>query len=760
MIIDQAVGAAAGGTLFRRSRAITLAGQLMLVVLVLGACAAEGTAQAQTGSVAGVVSSEASGRPLEGASILVVSGSWRGSATSDARGTYRLTGVPQGRGTIRVDAVGHQALELDALVAAGRDVVVDVSLRMQPVALDTINARREAADAELDAVGGQPADLAIASGQTLRASTGFAESGVVDAVRGIPGREPSDPGSILYVRGSAADLKLVYLDGAPVYAPFPLGGLLEPFAPGLLREADVYLGGAPARYDGGLSYVMDLRTRGGGQKAHVSGSVDLLSARLLAEAGVGDRLSVIASGRGVHQGIELFEKSLPYSYREGLLRTDLRIGETGLLSFTGFTNSESVRMADVAAADSVIRWANDAGSVRLRGSLGKTQAELTGSLGVYSASLPLVGTQPLLVVGEARRSRLSADFSRPMEGIQLRFGASYDRQYHVAIARTTWSNLPTGGVDGVGVTVGAYAEGSTQLGYRVLLRGGGRVDHFSSRSGLTFAPRFAATLLLTESAALTIAAGQYHQFLRPADEVLLRNPETLAMNPGSELMVGKASHFTLGLDQDVGEGVRLGVEGFYKRFSDVPETVASAGNASGVDLWVRRSGASITGWAGYSLSWVWSSAPELNQTNFVGRHLLSAGLQTPVGSRTRVDLRFAYGAGLPYASIPMGSPENGLKNTNYLQQTPVATMERGGTEAAPLLHAPDEPFLRLDASISQIWEPKVGSRAYLISPYLRLLNSFGNRDALFYYFDEKSGEGSQPLGSLPVIPVIGVEWKL
>ena len=719
-------------------------------------------AQQATGVVAGSVSSGGSGRGVAGASVQVLAGAWSLSALTDEGGNYRVAGVPQGRSLVRVSAIGHDPIELDAMVAAGREVTLNVALRMRPVALDTVDARRAGRAGELDDPEAELGELALAGSQTLRVSAGLAEAGLIDAVKGIPGREPADPGSILYVRGSAADLKLVYLDGAPVYAPFPLGGLLEPFAPQLLRQAEVYLGGAPARYDGGLSYVMDLRTRGGEGKFGASGSVDLLSARVLAEGGIGERVSFIGSARGVHRGaaLGLFEEVLPYAYGEGLLRTDLRIGRTAVLSFSGFTNSESVRMADVAAADSVIEWSNEAGSVRLRGNIGSTYAEVTASSGVYSASLPMMGTQPLVVVGEARRSRFSADFSRPFEGLRLHFGGSIDRQHHVAVARTSWNRLSTGGVDGLGVTIGGYAEAAAQVGPRVLLRGGGRVDHFSSRSGVTLAPRFAATLLLTDQAAITIAAGQYHQFLRPADEVLLTNPESLALSRDSDLVVGQASHFTLGLDQDVGDGIRLGVEGFYKRYTDVPEAFASEGNASGVDLWVRRSAAGISGWAGYSLSWVWSNRPASNETSFVGRHLLTAGLQSSVATRMRIDLRFAYGAGLPYAAIPLEGPEGGFTNTNYVQDAPVVTVSRGGTEAAPLLQAPDQPFLRVDASISQLWEPRFGSRSYAISPYLRLLNSFGNRDALFYYFDKESGEESQPLGSLPVVPVVGFEWKL
>src|SRR5690606_9862402 len=210
-------------------------------------------------------------------------------------------------------------------------------------------------------------------------------------------------------RGAAADLKLVYLDGAPVYAPFPLGGILEAFSPELLGGADVYLGGAPARYDGGLSYILDLRTRGVRTDApHSSGAVDLLSSRAVAEVPLGSRAGILAAGRAVH-GLGALTP-LPYGYREGIVRADVRVGERGAISLTGFRNEEEVWLDAAAAADSTIRWGNSALSLRYRGPLAGRDAELTFALGDFAARLPLEGEQPILADGSARRTRLAADF--------------------------------------------------------------------------------------------------------------------------------------------------------------------------------------------------------------------------------------------------------------------------------------------------------------------------------------------------------------
>jgi hypothetical protein len=224
--------------------------------------------------------------------------------------------------------------------------------------------------------------------------------------------------------------------------------------------------------------------------------------------------------------------------------------------------------------------------------------------------------------------------------------------------------------------------------------------------------------------------------------------------------VGGATHFTAGLDQDLGDGLRLGVEGFYKRFTDVPAANSTEANASGMDFWVRRSSGGVDGWLGYSLAWVWSNGSAQGQGDFTGRHLVSTGLLAPIGQRTHVSLRLAYGAGLPYSAIPLETTAGDFQLTNYTTQTLALTSaERGGTETAPLLRTPDEPFLRLDAELSQRWAPKYGGRTIEIRPYLRVLNSLGRRDALFYLLDPKRSDSIEAIGALPVIPVLGMEWK-
>ena len=89
----------------------------------------------------------------------------------------------------------------------------------------------------------------------------------------------------------------------------------------------------------------------------------------------------------------------------------------------------------------------------------------------------------------------------------------------------------------------------------------------------------------------------------------------------------------------------------------------------------------------------------------------------------------------------------------------VNTLERAnaGADAPPLLPTPDRPYLRLDLSASRSWSGHVLGSRVRVASYLKLLNTLGRRDALFYRFDRDRDDPPRALEP-PVVPV-GMEWK-
>ena len=70
------------------------------------------------------------------------------------------------------------------------------------------------------------------------------------------------------------------------------------------------------------------------------------------------------------------------------------------------------------------------------------------------------------------------------------------------------------------------------------------------------------------------------------------------------------------------------------------------------------------------------------------------------------------------------------------------------------------PYLRLDGTIYRTWVINWSGLPVSISPYIRVLNALDRRDGLFFQFDPDEDRTPVSLGSVPLIPLIGVRWGL
>src|SRR5688500_1973220 len=256
----------------------------MLAATTIALIAALSLQQGPNATVRGQVRSEGTGNPLRLATVEVVSANRILQTTTDSFGVYVLRNVPSGRRILRATHLDHAPLEIEVVVSSTQSLVLDFGLELRPVKLAAVTALATTMKSASDTTPSGEAALGQAEVKAMEATPGVAELGLADATREVPGQQPTDPTDILYVRGGTADLRLVLLNGAPVYAPFHLGGLINALDSDFMRAARLYVGGAPARYDGGLSYVMDLETRAGrSSQSHASLAFDLLGSRTILE---------------------------------------------------------------------------------------------------------------------------------------------------------------------------------------------------------------------------------------------------------------------------------------------------------------------------------------------------------------------------------------------------------------------------------------------------------------------------------------------
>jgi hypothetical protein len=715
----------------------------------------------------GQVRSEDTGMPLRYAVVeLITHGLHNAAASTDSNGVYVLRNIPSGRRLLRVTHIDHAPNEIEILVVAEKQHNVDFDLEFRPVRLSALLAEgARGLPAAIDTVALQAPDIGPAAVRAaLEGSAGVAELGMQDAARDVPGREPVDPEDVLYVRGGAADLKLVLLNGAPVYAPFHIGGLINALDADVLRSANLYVGGAPARYDGGLSYVMDMETRSGRSVVpHGELGLDMLSGRALLEGPVGPDVALLVATRAVHGAgpRALLGADFPYEYGDALGRADFAVGPDHVLTLTGFWNHERVDLDSIGIRPQSASWGNNAGSLRYRGRVSGTEMLGTAAIGRFRTLLPLGGIRPLVSEGTALRTRFGIDFERPFVGGRFFWGGSFERigfdyrAYEQSLSRYD----PIVRSHAAGDVGGMYGEAAFTVVPRVRLRGGLRADLFKGLSSVQLAPRLAATVLLTDHASITLSGGRYRQYIRAPDQ----SASSIGVAPDSAstsvLTVAEATHLVLGLAQNLGEGIRLGLDGYYKEFEGLEADSDTKTNSSGIDLWLRRNTGSFTGWLGYSLSWVWTVREDDRDTNsFRGRHLVNAGVAGPVVGRGLFDVRVSYGAGLPYTAIP--EPEVASPSFAFMagDSKPASVSMNGPEGGAALPSEPNEPYIRVDAQVSRPFSGSVRNFDFEFVPYVRVINALNRRDAIFYHYSSDAGR-AEPLADLPIVPIVGLEWK-
>lgn len=720
--------------------------------------------------------------PLPYALVEVSVAEGRRSVMADRNGAYRIEGLPPGPRHVRAFHVGYEPLELEVLVPASGTVEVDFILGRRAVRLPSIRVVADASstidvgpgEAPTPAKGREMVGL-----RALEASPGLVESGLGDAVRSVPGNEPREPSDVLLMRGSTADLKLVLLDGVPVYTPFHTGGLLQSFQMSTLGAATHHMGGAPARYDGGLSYILDLRTRAARRdRLRASGSVDLLSVKGAVETGLGGGGGLLAAGRALHEGGARLAGGTrsPYGYRDLLVRGDVDTGERGNLSFMGFTNHEAVHL-DMPASETrpgldEASWGNRALSTRWTSPLGEgAHLDLGVAAMSYRAELPVLPASPpaegedsevYVASGRTERTRVTADLRLPGVAGGLRIGAALDRTD--AAYGTRSAGDVTSAVRSQGSVLGAYVDGLYDLGDELDVRYGLRVDRFDP-GGVGAALRLAALWSLGSDVLVTVAGGRYHQLVRLGDTEIdlglgdgllagtVPDPESGRNHLSALLRPALADHLTLSLDQFVTSRVRLTFEGYLKRFSNVGTGESPGLTNSGADLRVIRESETTTAWLGYSLAWFWERGAE--PRDFSGRHLLSAGLQAPVLGPVGLDLRASFSEGLPLTAVVLDQTQGRTLTTADAG----VQLTSGAQEASSTTTTTTDGFLRLDAEIYAEWTREQGSRTWYIRPYLRILNALDRRDALFYYFEPWRSDELRPLAELSLVPVAGIEWR-
>ena len=781
-----------------RSRLLPLAA-VAAATLALGAVPARGSAQerpatseSEEGVVRGRVVSAESGEPVRARVSLTAAGATGERATStDDDGRFALRGVGAGEARLRVRALGFAARDTTLAVTASAEIVLD--LRLAPVPRLLGGVHTVASSPERDSFE-QTADVSAMtmSHSALSRAPALGESDVLRAVALLPGvASRSDYTAGFNVRGGEADQNLVLLDGTPVYNPFHFGGLFGTFIDEAVDRVDLTAGGFGPAFGGRLSSVLDVSSREEGRPGlHGAVEVSLLSssATLGGSAGSG-RVSWNVAARRTYAdrviGV-LTSEEFPYHFQDAQFHGAALLPGGGTLALTAYAGRDELTpLSDVSSDDKVrFDWGNSLA--------GLSYSQPLGARTTLSQRAWLSTFRTHFDADEGRTSLFDAIADLSLAG-GIRHAAgphtlgagyelsSYDVRYRERVANGVIFDGDFG--DEISIdpdtlrpplhqrqTAGAlYLEDSWRVGERLLVRGGVRAERVPQASWSGVSPRLSLRYWLTKDLALSAAAGRYAQWLHAVrNEDLPLRVFDVWLTSDELVPVSRATHFVTGVERWLGDHDVARVEGYLKRFEDLPEPRSVVdprirkesmrlfgGTSYGADVFLRRlEGAGpFSGWLSYSYG---LSARQRGGLRYAPgqdrRHNANVVLAwAPSRARYSFGARYGVASGNPYTASGGERPGwqyDGATNT-WIPAPEIDSEVRGGRNASryPL-------YQRADLSLERAFYPHWGA----VRTTLSVVNVFNRRNVFLYDFDyQRTPPSARALSQFPLLPTVGVK---
>ena len=568
-------------------------------------------------------------------------------------------------------------------------------------------------------------------------------------LQSLPGVTGTDElGSRIAVRGGSPDQNLTVMDGVEIHNPYrlifasedlALVGLASTFNPETIESFEFIPGAFDVRHGDRLSSLLVVKNREGSQAEALQGSafVGIADANAILEGKLprGAAGSWLVSARRSHLDLvaeRALGATLP-SFQDLQARVSWRPRPRQRLSIIGLAANERTRFIDRPASDAgnLTKVRNDLlaltfeSGVRSRGS-SRTIASfsrLADTLSAYERSfdnsrgantVESIATGGLLAFQVSRHIALRdvairQEFAfKPSTRHWFDAGAEAHRldtrwEWRISGARSQHqangssirlgASLPGAFDSSVGsYRVGAWLQDRWQVSPRFVVQPGLRVDRSSLTAKPALSPRISSTINPGHGLRIDAALGIHTQ--SPGYEKVLQSDYFIDLSPArsSKLQAERALHAVAGLQKVLESGLKVRIDGYYKRLSDlivgqletneerlarlsgydIPPALWSAvptgaeittvpvnhatGRAYGMEVYAAHGGgtaaAPLTGWAAYSFGRADRTAYGVTQPfDYDRRHSVSAATRMRLGARLDLSATGRWATGLPRTPV-------------------------------------------------------------------------------------------------------------
>jgi hypothetical protein len=597
---------------------------------------------AQTGDIRGFVYEKESSEPSPYVSVYLKGTTY--GAQTNLDGFFSITRIPPGDYTLMVTAIGYDTIAQPIIIKGGdliskkfyqdKSVIifkeVEISAEKEEKKTDVQISVQKITPKEIrqvPTIGGEP-DLA----QYLQVLPGVITSG--------------DQGGQLYIRGGTPIQNKVLLDGMVIYNPFHSIGFFSVFDPDIIRGIDVYTGGFNAEYGGRLSSVMDITTRDG-NKNRFGGKVSAttFNSKLILEGPIkkqkeeGGTSSYILEGKTSYldKSSKVFysyvdSAGLPYNFNDLYGKISFNGVNGSKFNLFGFHFADNVNYQHVAD----LHWTNLGFGTNFVVVPGSTASLIEGNFAYSKYNIELKEADDRPRTSEIKGFNMGLQFTYFIGRDEIKYG------FDILGNRTNFEYYNFVGLKGdqtQNVTDLAGYLKYKNVGKRLVLEPGFRLNYYAALSEFSSEPRLGLKLNITDRLRFKAAGGFYSQNLLAATSerdivnlfygFLTGSDELPSTFKGEEVStkLQKAKHGIAGFEYDFPWHIQLNIEGYIKDFTQLESVnrdklfedniinsnkpdylkkdyIIETGLARGVDLTLKYEYKRLYVWAVYSYGYV------------------------------------------------------------------------------------------------------------------------------------------------------------
>ena len=762
---------------------------------------------AQKITLSGYVREQGSKESLSNVSVMIPT--LKVGTQTNNYGFFSLTIPASKEVEITFSSLGYQVQKRTVKATENQQFEIEISVKSTDLKEVVVSSERQEKVSESE----QMSTVSLSINQIKDIPAILGEKDVMKALQLMPGVQKGREGtSGLYVRGGGPDQNLLILDDAVVYNANHLFGFFSTFNGDALKSVEMTKGGFPARFGGRLSSVVEMQMKEGNkEKFHGEAGIGLLSSRLTLEGPLKKGVSsYLFSGRRSYADFVMkpLVKNAPSLYFYDLnMKVNYDLGQKNRIYLSGYFGRdvfdfEQNSQSRGTTGNSGFNWGNATTTLRWNHLFNEKLFNNTSliftnyNFQVYNEQSSDKGDYSLKYSSGIRDFTFKTDFDflpNTQHSIRTGIMATAHRFTPSAVVLTD-TRLDTTGrnityTDAIETAI--YAEDIWRVNDKLSMNAGLRLSNFNvnGKSYFNLEPRFSGAYRISNDLAIKASYARMNQYIHllsnsglglPTD-LWVPSTERIAPQTSEQVAIGIAKDFT-------DRNLSFTVEGYYKTMKNIigykeganfilldlgpdakktsevdwqDNVTSGQGKAYGVEMMLQRKTGRLTGWVGYTLSWIKHQFDEINggkefAPKFDRRHDLSIVATYKLKPKITLSATFVYGTG-NNLTIPIAtSYGNGFSNGLNQFGTKVQYYGEYNSFQAAAYH-------RLDLGIKFHKQKRRGVRTWEIGVYnaYNRINPFYYQSQQGYDFATQQNTDSKLYrkGLFPIVPSVTYNFK-